>query len=255
MQTGLNLQLKFSLDRIFINITGFGFGYCCANLQPFLACHVKQNVKHYSIDEIQGWERFYRANFVNSLSGFKPVSLISTINKEGIPNLGVFCNIVHIGADPAYIGFINRPIDAAPHTLSNIRANGLYTINHIHPEFIAQAHQASAKYPEGVNEFREVGLTEDYKVDFVVPFVLESQVQYAMELTEIIPLVMNNTFLVVGKLLHAFLEPSMLSKDGFINLDKASSMVSLGMDAYYTTKPNVRLQYAKPDRPAAQIDC
>jgi len=211
-------------------------------------------VKHYSIDEIQGWDRFYRANFVNSLSGFKPVSLISTINKDGVPNLGVFSNIVHVGADPAYIGFINRPIEAAPHTLSNIRANGLYTINHIHPEFIAQAHQASAKYPEGVNEFNEVGLTEEYKVDFAVPFVLESQVQYAMELSEIIPLRMNNTFLVVGKLLHAFLEPSILSKDGFINLHKVSSMVSLGMDAYHTTQPNVRLQYAKPERAAGQID-
>ena len=211
-------------------------------------------MKHYSIDEIQGWDRFYRANFVNSLSGFKPVSLISSINKGGVPNLGVFANIVHIGADPAYLGFINRPIDAAPHTLSNIRANGLYTINHIHPAFVTQAHQASAKYPEGVNEFSAVGLTEEFKADFVVPFVLESQVQYAMELAEIIPLRMNNTFLVVGKLLHAFLEPSILSNDGFINLHQASSMVSLGMDAYYTTQPNVRLQYAKTDRPAAQID-
>jgi len=191
---------------------------------------------------------------VNSLSGFKPISLISTINGEGIPNLGVFGNIVHIGADPAYIGFINRPINAAPHTLSNIRSNGLYTINHIHPEFVTQAHQASAKYPEAVNEFREVGLTEEYKVDFAVPFVLESQVQYAMELSEIIPLAMNNTFMVVGKLLHAFIEPDIISKDGLINLHKASSMVSLGLDAYYTTVPNTRLQYAKPERVAGQID-
>lgn len=225
-----------------------------AKLQPFSAFYVKQNVKHYSIDEIQGWDRFYRANFVNSLSGFKPVSLISTINKEGVPNLGVFCNIVHIGADPAYIGFINRPIDAAPHTLSNIRANGLYTINHIHPDFISNAHQASAKYPQGVNEFGAVGLTEEYKVDSIVPFVLESQVQYAMELSEIIPLRMNNTFLVVGKLMHAFIEPAIISKDGFINLQEASSMVSLGMDAYYTTQPLARFQYAKPDRAADQID-
>ncbi len=211
-------------------------------------------MKHYSIDQIQGWDRFYRANFVNSLSGFKPVSLVATVNKEGVPNLGVFCNIVHIGADPAYIGFINRPIDAAPHTLSNIRNNGLYTINHIHPAFVSNAHQASAKYAEGVNEFAEVGLTEEYKVDCIVPFVLESQVQYAMELSEIIPLKMNNTFLVVGKLNHVFIEPGIISKDGFINLHEASSMVSLGMDAYYTTQPQARFQYAKPDRVAVKID-
>jgi hypothetical protein len=46
----------------------------------------------------------------------------------------------------------------------------------------------------------------------------------------------------------------MISKDGFIKLDEASSMVSLGMDAYYTTQPNARFQYAKTDRAAGQID-
>jgi hypothetical protein len=65
---------------------------------------------------------------------------------------------------------------------------------------------------------------------------------------------MNNTFLVVGKLMHAFIEPAIISKDGFINLQEASSMVSLGMDAYYTTQPLARFQYAKPDRAADQID-
>lgn len=225
-----------------------------ANFQPFFAFYVKRNVKHYNIDEIQGWDRFYRANFVNSLSGFKPVSLISTINKEGIANLGVFCNFVHIGADPAYIGFINRPIDAAPHTLSNIRANGLYTINHIHPDIVSKAHQTSAKYPEGVNEYGQVGLTEDYKIGFEVPFVKESRVQYAMELSEVIPLRMNNTFFVIGKLLHAFVDEGIISADGLIKLHEADSMVSLGMDAYYTAQPNARFQYAKPDRAAGQID-
>ena len=210
-------------------------------------------MKHYDLDQIQGWDRFYRANFVNSLSGFKPVSLISTINKDGIANLGVFCNIVHIGADPAYIGFINRPVDAAPHTLSNIRANGYYTINHIHPDFVSKAHQSSAKYPEGVNEYEQVGLTQEYKVDFAAPFVRESRVQYAMVLSEVIPLKMNNTFFVVGKLLHAFVDTALVSDDGLIKLQEANSMVSLGTDAYYTAQPFARFQYAKPERAAQQI--
>lgn len=211
-------------------------------------------MKHYSTDHMQGWNRFYRANFVNSLSGFKPVSLISTTNMDGIPNLGVFCNIVHIGADPAYIGFINRPIDAAPHTLSNIRANGWYTINHIHPDFVAKAHQSSAKYSEGVNEYEQVGLTTEYKADFAVPFVKESRIQYAMALSEIIPLAMNNTFFVIGRLIHAFVDERIISEDGLIKLHEAESMVSLGTDTYYTAQPIARFQYAKPERSAQQID-
>ena len=210
-------------------------------------------MKHFSIAEIQGWDRFYRANFVNSLSGFKPVSLIATQNKAGITNLAVFSNIVHIGADPAMIGFINRPREAAPHTIRNIEETGHYTINHVRAEFAAQTHQTSAKYPDGVSEFEAVGLTPEFKVDFGVPFVKESHVQYAMELFEIIPLRMNNTFLVVGQLQHAFIEKAALKEDGFIELSTAGSMVSLGLDAYYETTPHSRYAYAKPEKPPQEI--
>jgi flavin reductase (DIM6/NTAB) family NADH-FMN oxidoreductase RutF len=203
-------------------------------------------MKYYSINEINTWDRFYRANFINSISGFKPVSLISTVHKSGIPNLAVFSNIVHLGADPALIGFINRPRQAAPHTISNIERSGFYTINHIHPSFVAKAHQTSAKYDEGISEFDAVGLTPEFREDFQVPYVLESAVKYGLSLSEIIPLKENGTFLVIGKLLHAYVNASIVGQDGFIDLSKAESMVSLGIDGYASTSSIARFDYAKP---------
>lgn len=184
---------------------------------------------------------------MNSLSGFRPVSLIATINEQGVSNLGVFSNIVHLGADPALIAFINRPREAAPHTIRNIEIGGKYTINHIHPAFVEQAHQCSAKYPDGVNEFHEVGLTPEYKDDFTIPYVAESRVQMGMELSEIIPL-KNGTFLVVGNLVQAYVSEDALGNDGFINLAKTDSLVSLGLDGYYQVNPLQRFTYAKPDK-------
>lgn len=199
-----------------------------------------------SKETIQGWERFYRGNFVNSLSGFKSASLIATINKEGIPNLAIFSNIVHLGADPALIGFINRPLEAAPHTLANIESTGFYTINHIHPEFITQAHQTSAKYAAGVNEFLAVGLQEEYVHDFPVPFVKESKCAYAMKMVEIIPIKHNNTFFVIGELQQVRIEKDILAADGFLQLEKIESVTSLGIDGYYNTIAIGRFRYAKP---------
>ncbi len=216
--------------------------------QLFENKYVKRFVKHFTIEEIQGWNRFYRANFVNSLSGFKPVSLIASQNEQGQVNLAIFSNIVHVGADPALIAFINRPREAAPHTISNIESTGRYTINHIHSDFVEKAHQTSAKYPAGVNEFSEVGLTEEWKEDFPVPFVLESHIQYALELSEIIPIRQNGTFLVVGKLLHAFVEQTIIADDGYIDLSKAGSVVSNGIDGYYNVQPIARFAYAKAGR-------
>jgi flavin reductase (DIM6/NTAB) family NADH-FMN oxidoreductase RutF len=203
---------------------------------------------------IQSWERFYRANLINSLTGFKSVSLLGTVNKSGQSNLGVFSSIVHIGSDPALIGYINRPRKAAPHTLANIESTGFYTINHIIPSFLEKAHQTSAKYPDGVSEFEEVGLTPKYIDNFPAPFVGESLVRYGLSLQEIVPIEINDTFLVIGKIHFIYLESGLLMPDGFIDLHKAETVCSNGTDSYYSTKPLGRLHYAKPgQRPALKL--
>jgi flavin reductase (DIM6/NTAB) family NADH-FMN oxidoreductase RutF len=204
--------------------------------------------------EWQSWERFYRANFINSLTGFKSVSIIGTINAQGVPNLGLFSSIVHIGSDPALIGYINRPIAAAPHTLANIKANGLYTVNHIHASFLARAHQTSAKYLDEVNEFTEVGLTEEYIEGIQVPFVKESPIKYVLSLKEILPITLNDTFLVIGQLEQVLMDASLQpTTDGFLHLDQAGSICSNGLDAYYNTTLIDRYAYAKPDKPAEKL--
>ena len=211
-------------------------------------------MQHFSLDTIKGWERFYRANFINSITGFKPVSLIATVNAGGQPNLGIFSSIVHIGSDPALVGYINRPLSAAPHTIANIKATGVYTINHIQADFADKAHQSSAKYAEDVNEFDQVGLTAEFKAGIIAPFVMESPVQYAMELVEIVPITHNNTFLVIGAVTDVFIMENLLQPDGFAELTKGNAIASNGADSYYTLTPLARFSYAKPDQPLSKID-
>lgn len=200
----------------------------------------------YNSSDIESWERFYRANFINSLTGYKSVSLIGTVDAAGRHNLGVFSSIVHIGSNPALVGYINRPIEAAPHTLANIEATGVYTINHILPEMVQQAHQTSAKYSQGISEFAEVGLTPEFREDIAAPFVKESRVKYALSLQEILPIKLNGTALVIGKIIAIELEENMVLPDGFVQLDKVNSVCSNGVDGYYTTELLDRYSYAKP---------
>ncbi len=209
--------------------------------------------KTYTIAEMGGWERFYRANFLNSISGFKPLNLIATVDAQGVSNLGLFSNIVHLGADPALVGFVNRPREAAPHTLGNIELGGFYTINHVHPEILARAHQCSAKYPDGVSEFAETGLTEEWVDGLPVPYVRESLIRYALELVQVNPIPMNGTFFVIGRVLQAQLDPSLVSADGFIDISRADSLVSTGLDAYGRVSALARYRYAKPDKASEQI--
>ena len=200
----------------------------------------------YSLIEIDSWERFYRANLINSLTGFKSVCLIGTINREGRSNLAIFSSIVHIGSNPPLVGYISRPLKAVPNTIANIETTGVYTINHIHPAFIERAHQTSAKYPDGISEFDEVGLTQEFVPAIAAPFVKESSVKYALELQEIIPIKLNDTFLVIGKIICIQVEQDIISENGFLNLDKVPAVCGNGLDSYYSASLINRYHYAKP---------
>ena len=202
-------------------------------------------MKSFSVEQIKLMDRFTRTHFINTLSGFKSVSLIGTINKVGQTNLAIFSNLVHIGADPALIGFVNRPLEAAPHTLANIQATEFYTVNHVHQDIYAKAHQTSAKYPEHISEFEAVGLTPLFRPGISAPFVEESKVQYVLKLEEVIPIKLNGTFLVVGSLQQAFIPQEIMDEDGYLSIEKANSLCSLGIDGYYETKLLEKLPYAK----------
>lgn len=201
---------------------------------------------YFNKETISNWDRFYRSHFINSLSGFKSASLIGTTDRNGHYNLALFSNIIHVGADPALVGFINRPRQAAPHTIANIEDTLVYTINLFTVPSIGAAHQSSAKYPAGVSEFDVTGLTPQLKPFCKAPFVKESPVKYALELQEIIPIRLNNTWLVIGAVTDVLLESELLEEDGFLSLEKAGVVTSLGIDAYYSTRKEKRLPYAKP---------
>lgn len=202
-------------------------------------------MQHFSIETIAAWDRFYRGNFMNSLSGFKSASLIGTINQDQQLNLAIFSNIVHLGADPALIGFINRPLAAAPHTIENIQSTGEYTINLITANMVRAAHQTSAKYEKGVSEFDAVGLTPVFEEGIIAPFVAESPVRYALKYEQTIPIERNGTFLVIGSVQHMYVQEKLIQEDGFLSLSEAGIITSLGLDGYYSAQLIERLPYAK----------
>ena len=203
-------------------------------------------MKCYTPLDLQAMDRYQRANFVNCLGGFKPATLIVTQDAAGLSNVALFTNIVHLGADPTLIGFINRPKEATPHTLKNIESTGLFTMNHVTLNQIEAAHQTSAKYPDGVFEFDHVALTEQVRSEFSVPFVAGSPVQLGMKLVDIMPIKHNGTYLVIGELVCAFLDESNVATDGFIDLAEAGSLAVSGLQGYYQPKFLQKLGYARP---------
>jgi flavin reductase (DIM6/NTAB) family NADH-FMN oxidoreductase RutF len=87
----------------------------------------------------------------------------------------------------------------------------------------------------------------------MAPFVKESNVRYALELEEIIPLKQNDTFLVVGSIKDIYIPRVALQPDGFVDLEKAGSLTSLGIDGYYKTSLVKRYSYARPNQDPTEL--
>ena len=105
-----------------------------------------------------------------------------------------------------------------------------------------------------MNEFAAVGLTEEYVDGVLVPFVKESHIKYLLSLKEIIPIQLNDTFLVIGQLEQVFIDPSLRPMtDGFLHLDQAGTICSNGLDAYYNTTLIDRFAYAKPGKSVEKL--
>ncbi len=196
--------------------------------------------------DITSWERFYRANVLSALSGCKAAMLVGSANNAGQHNLALFQNIVHLGANPALIGMINRPETATPHTLHNIRETGWFTLSAVTTNMIAAAHQCSAKYPADTDEFEAVGLSKTLMGAAAVPAVKESPVQALLSLVEIVPITHNNTWLIIGEVQAFSIADGLIAADGFVDMIAAGMVCTIGLDGYAAPQLLQRFAYAKP---------
>ena len=110
--------------------------------------------------------------------------------------------MIHLGSNPALLGFISRPGKLVPrHTLENIKENKFYTINHINESIVEQAHYTSAKFDKDQSEFELCGLSEEYLYGFKAPFVKESHLKLGMQFLECLPIKANGTVLIIGEIM------------------------------------------------------
>ncbi len=191
-------------------------------------------------------EQRYRTAFINSLAGFRQVVLVGTKSADGTTNLAIFNSLIHLGASPALFGFITRPDTVQRDTLQNILESNTYSFNYVPASLYEQAHQTSARYPKGISEFDQVGLTACYRPGCDAPFVEEAIVKVGMKFEERIPIPLNGTALIIGSITHIEVENAMVAADGFVDLSAADILISQGLDAYFTSEPVGRLAYAKP---------
>lgn len=198
-------------------------------------------------EDILQMPKVKRLNIINSITGIKPANLISTIDERNRHNLAIFSSVVHLGSNPALIGFILRPQEKIRrHTYENILENGYYTINHLPNHKTLEGHYTSAKFDKETSEYDVCHFTPEFQHEFPVPYVKESFLKMGLKHVESIPIKYNGTVMIVGKILQVYVAKSSLSEEGYINLEEAKSVGISGLNTYYDLKKIASYPYARP---------
>lgn len=211
-------------------------------------------MKKYQSADFAAMDKRYRTHLINSLSGFKSVNLVGTVNSRGQTNLSVVSSVIHIGADPALMGFIMRPVTVTRDTYNNIFETGYYTFNHIAADFMLKAHQTSARYPVEISEFDAVGLEPAFLDGFPAPYVAESPVRIGLEFRQKLDISLNGTMLMIGEIREIYVPENYVHEDGFLDLEAAGTLTVSGLDCYHRTQKLARLSYAKADRDVRVVE-
>ncbi len=201
-----------------------------------------------------GWDKQFRRYFMNAVSGPKPLFLMGTKHSSGASNLGLFSNIMHVGAHPPTVAVLFRPLTVARHSYHNLKEQKQATLNLVSEPMLSKAHLCSASFPEEVSEFKESGLTEEYIESWDAPAVQQSPLQLGVMPVEEHRLEANKTILFVLRVEWIRLNGLSPERDGFLDLQKLEAVSANGLDAYAGMKPVSKFLYAKPGRPVEAVD-
>ena len=212
---------------------------------------------HYTESEIKDLNRIIRLKLMNSITGIKSANLIGTISESGNVNLAIFSSVVHLGSDPALIGFVMRPNNNVKRdTLNNILETKHFTINHVNSNFVEKAHYTSLNFNQDQSEFDYCNLESFYIDNYSAPFVKESKVKIGLKLNEIIPIKSNGCKFIIGEVEHVLIDDSIdIITEGSINLEQSNSVGVGGLNSYYTMNKIAELPFPRlSSTPASEMN-
>ncbi|SCX91450.1 NADH-FMN oxidoreductase RutF, flavin reductase (DIM6/NTAB) family [Nonlabens sp. Hel1_33_55] len=212
-------------------------------------------MKHFTNRDLEGMERIYRGNLINSVTGYKSANLLATRSKNGVDNVAIFSSVTHLGSNPAMFSFIQRPLGhGAGDTYKNLKETGQITLNHINTDILEAAHQSSAKYDPTISEFEHLDIEKEMRDGIEAPFVKAAKIQVSARYESEYYLKENKCILVICRITDIFLKEGIQAKDGWIHLEKAGSMAINGLDGYSTANLEKRLSYAKVGKELTDLE-
>jgi flavin reductase (DIM6/NTAB) family NADH-FMN oxidoreductase RutF len=173
--------------------------------------------------------------------GPRPIAWVSTISREGVPNLAPFSFFTAISSVPPTLVFVPGRRDdtgGKKDTLLNIEATGDFVVNVVTEELADRMNRTATDYPHGVSEFEKAGLTPAPAERVKAPRLKESPVHFECERYDIIHVgvdAVGGGALVIGRIVVIHVDESILT-NGKVDYDLFHPIGRLGGMEYARTR-------------------
>ncbi len=160
----------------------------------------------------------------------RPIAWVSSRSAAGVDNLAPHSFFTVVSSRPPMVQFTSV---GRKDSVTNIEETGEFVVNVTPEPLFEQVNATGTDYPRDVSEFDAVGLTREPSVTVAVPRVAESPVALECRLHEVRPT--GNCLVVVGEVLHAAVDESLLDLTGgvpYVDVRRLNPLSRLGRDEW-----------------------
>jgi flavin reductase (DIM6/NTAB) family NADH-FMN oxidoreductase RutF len=170
----------------------------------------------------------------------RPIAWVSTLSREGVPNLAPFSFFTGVSSDPPAVCFVASRHDDGrkKDTLVNIEATGQFVINFVTEELGEKMNVTATEYPHGISEFEKAGLTPTPATHVAPPMLKESPIHFECERYELLHVGadgLGGGTIVVGRVLLMHIDESILT-NGKVDYERYHPIGRLGAMEYTRTR-------------------
>ncbi|MFB2552429.1 flavin reductase family protein [Ensifer soli] len=167
----------------------------------------------------------------------RPIALVTTVDEEGRVNAAPFSFFNCLSADPPILalGVENNPDMSFKHTGHNIRMTEVFTVNIVSFAIAEAMHVCAAKFPRGVDELKEAGLTAVPGTRIAAPYIREAPA--AFECRRHVTLELGRSRqIILGEILFAHYTEGIVDEALHVDPSGIDAIARLGGDTCATIR-------------------
>ncbi|MHC2568009.1 flavin reductase family protein [Rhizobium leguminosarum] len=167
----------------------------------------------------------------------RPIALVTTVDEDGRINAAPFSFFNCLSADPPILalGVENNPDMSFKDTGHNIRMTEVFTVNIVSVAIAEAMHRCAAKYPRGIDELKEAGLTAMPGVKVASPWIAEAPASF--ECRRHITLELGKSRqIIMGEIIYAHYREGAVDERLHVDPDVIDAVARLGGDTCSTIR-------------------